>query len=291
MLRPDADARDSASLRKAPTLVLLLLVLLGITSARRVSADAAPESPRVSAAPSSRTCRLCGDHGWELELALPLWIPNVSGSLATGRAEGDSDFGKNLTIDSSFRYVMMAKLSMRVHAWGAQVDTFAASLTGAIGFTFSEGDVGHLDLSGGLLRMAASYRVPALELGRSDNPLLLSLAPYAGTRRYRIDESYTGQRIDQDVRTKWWDPIVGLSAHLDFRMGLVLHAECDVGGFGLGNQLAWWFASSLEYGFLDWFAASVGWTFARFEQDSERAGLDLTLSMSGPQLTLSFYMQ
>jgi len=272
-------------------LAVLVLFCLAVVPATRVSADAS-ETPRVSDASSSRTCRLCGNQGWEVKLAVPLWIPTVTGSLGTARAEGpDRDFGQQLRIDSSIRFAMMAELSMRYRAWGLRVDTFGASLTSAIGFTTAGGDFGHVDVSGGMLRMAASYRVPVVELGRFARPLLLSFVPYLGTRAYRIGVGYEGQNTDRDEVFKWWDPIVGLSVHIDFRIGLVVHTECDVGGFGLGNEVAWWFAHSLEYGFLDWMSASLGWTFVRFEQDSNQRNLDLTLSMSGPQVTLSFYIQ
>jgi hypothetical protein len=258
------------------------------------SATAAAQSERASDGPLSRKCRLCGTDELELELGVPLWLPSVTGSFASGQAgDPDSDFGKHLRFDSTLRFALMGRLRMRAGPWGVLVDTFGAQIVGELGFNFGQGELGHVDLAGGILRLAASYQLPALEFGKPERPLVLRFVPYAGTRFYRIGGDFESPVAAFEDKWTWWDPIVGLGMLIDFRVGLVLRSEADAGGFGAGNDIAWWFASALEYGIADWMGISLGWNFVRFEQETGSGShqLDLTLSMSGPVLALSFYMQ
>jgi hypothetical protein len=274
--------------RRACAVAILALIFC------QFGATAAAEPERASDGPLSPKCRLCGSRELELELGLPAWLPSVTGSFANGEATGgESDFGEQLRFDSALRFVMMGRLRMRAGPWGVLIDTFGAQLVGDLGFTFAEDDIGHVDLAAGILRLATSFRTPAVEFGKPHRPLLLRFAPYAGTRFYRIGASFERSAYAYEDKWNWWDPIVGLGAALDFRVGLVLRSEFDAGGFGAGSEIAWWFSSALEYGFLDWLALSLGWNFVRFEQDigSGANHLDLTLALNGPVLTLSFYMQ
>jgi len=88
----------------------------------------------------------------------------------------------------------------------------------------------------------------------------------------------------------WVDPIVGLRYYGDLGESVSFRARADVGGFGVGSDLAWNANALLGYSFGSCCAAQLGYRILslRFGSGSggDRVGYDLT--MAGPIIGLSF---
>jgi hypothetical protein len=244
-------------------------------------------------APPSKHCRVCGTDSLAFEVTIPLWMPSVSGSFSSGRIDtsGESDFGKRIRVDSSLTYAFMGRIAGRYGPYGLVLDSFGAQMAQGVGFTFAEGDTGHVDIAGALVRSAFFYRLPVLAISRSERPLLLSFTPYAGMRSYVLWADFQRSAGSAEDKRVWFDPILGGGVHLDLRNGLVIHLEGDIGGFGAGSKIAGYLSGSVEYAFIDWFALGAGWNFIRFRQEigTGQHEFDVSLALNGPVVALSFY--
>ena len=99
-----------------------------------------------------------------------------------------------------------------------------------------------------LVRLFALYRVTALEATQGVSVL-------AGLRYNSHDvdvDTYDGPPdLDLAFSEGWWDPTVGVRYHTPLPGNFMVTASAEVGGFGIGSQLAW-SATGV-----------VGWRFSR----------------------------
>jgi hypothetical protein len=125
----------------------------------------------------------------------------------------------------------------------------------------------------------------ARDLGRSWEWL-------AGARYYELDTAVdlsaggVPSGSSEDERA-WVDPIVGARYHPEFG-DWSLRARADVGGFGVGSDLAWNASALVGYRFSRWCSIQAGYRVLSldFSSDSERVAYDLT--MKGPVLGVTF---
>ena len=265
--------------------LLLAIVALSVGLSTRASA-ADPEKT-----PISRTCRLCNHLAPELSLAVPVWVPMVIGTF------GYDSSAPPLQIDSSLRFAFMGRL--RARAWGIELEAESFGL----GFnsrsnrrdersdTDTDTDTAEgLDASAIISRGTVAYRLPVIAFGHTLRAVLLEFVPYAGARLQRVGVSLpasesTGAR---ELTHTWSYGLAGMAIDFDFRVGLTLHLEVDVGGFKPDSNMAWWAAISTQYAFTNWLSLGAGWNSYRLVHDTDP--LDLRLHLNGPELTLSFYL-
>lgn len=289
----------------------LVVILAGLSVARVAGAESYPAASNPAersttdgtSAPlpvdrrPSRRCALCGDErSYDVELAIPLWVPFVSGHLATGQKDTsnpDSSWGERLSVDSNLLFFFFGRLAARYGPSGLLIDSAGATFAEDISFTLTDGEIAKLSASAFLVRSAFTYRTPPIRLGHRPRPFLLTFVPYGGMRFVRITLDWTGIATDFSRHTLWVDPIVGSRVHVDFRNGLTFYVEGDVGGFTAGSTIAGWASAVIEYAFVDWFALGAGWNYYRFRQDIQAGdrSLDAAITVTGPQLTLSFHLR
>jgi hypothetical protein len=237
--------------------------------------------------PISRTCRLCSRLAPELSLGVPVWVPMVIGTF------GYDSSAPPLQIDSSLRFAFMGRLKAR--AWGIELEGESFGL----GFNSrsdrreerSDTDAAEgLDASALISRGTVAYRLPVIAFGHTTRAVLLEFVPYAGARLQRVGVSLpaTESTEARDFTHTWSYGLAGMAIDFDFRVGLTLHLEVDVGGFKPDSNMAWWGAISTEYAFTSWFGLGAGWNSYRLVHDTDP--LDLRLHLNGPELTLSLYL-
>jgi hypothetical protein len=276
-----ADGRRTraqpARLRRSFALAAALaaaLVSLGVAS-RASAAD--PEKT-----PLSRTCRLCDRLAPELAIGMPLWVPVVVGTFGY-----DSSLPP-LQIDSSLRFAFVGRLGVRLWGVELQAESFGVGFNSR--FQQHAHKLPEVDSFAIVSRAVAAYHLPVIAFGRSSRAVLLGFTPYAGARQQRIDADLpaTAMTEAQELSLSWWYGVAGLAIDWDFRVGLTLRFEADVGGFKPDSDLAAWGAIRSEYAITGWLGLSAGWNFYRLKH--EVALTDLQVRLNGPELALSFYI-
>ena len=257
----------------------LALAALNVGVARRASAADPDEIP------ISRTCRLCSRLAPELGLGLPVWVPTVIGTF------GYDSSAPPVQIDSSIRFAFMGRLTAR--AWGIelQAESFGLGFNSRFDRRKERSDTAEgLDASALMTRGTVAWRLPVLAFGSSPRALLLEFVPFVGARLQHVGVSIpASQSIEaREFTHAWWYGLAGLGLDFDFRVGLTVHLEADVGGFKPDSDMAWWAAISTEYAFTSWFALGAGWN--AYWLTHQASPVDLRLHLNGPELTLSFYI-
>jgi len=257
----------------------LLVVALSVGVAAPASAAAPDDTP------ISRTCRLCSRLAPELGLGVPVWVPMVIGTF------GYDSSAPPLQIDSSLRFAFMGRLMARAGGIELKAESFGLGFNSRFDRRDEHAEtVEGLDASALISRGSVAYRLPVIAFGRSSRAVLLEFVPYGGARLQRVGATLPASQATeaQEFSHSWWYGLGGLAVDFDFRIGLTLHLEFDVGGFKPDSDMAWWGAISTEYAFTSWFGLSAGWNSYRLEHDA--APVDLRLHLNGPELTLSFYL-
>ncbi|MEP9388851.1 hypothetical protein ABLE71_16600 [Mesorhizobium sp. KR9-304] len=128
----------------------------------------------------------------------------------------------------------------------------------------------------------ASYRVV-----ENDSTTLDLLA---GGRLWYVDMdvTLTGPAIvRQDSGSKTWvDPIVGMAGTVALGNGFGLHAEADIGGFGVGADLDWQALGTLQYRYNDSVTLEAGYRYLDVDYDND--GFVFDVAMHGPIIGASF---
>jgi hypothetical protein len=120
---------------------------------------------------------------------------------------------------------------------------------------------------------------------------LVALAPLAGARltylRVELDVD-PGPTVDDSE--SWVDPLIGLRGDLELTERLALFAEADVGGFGIGSDLAWNAQLFLTYRTAVFGVATdlaLGYRALRQDYDHNDFAYDVTTS--GPIIGAAFH--
>ncbi|HEY0467589.1 MAG TPA: hypothetical protein VGC79_25490, partial [Polyangiaceae bacterium] len=227
----------------------------------------------------------CSRFATELWLGVPVWLPMVVGTF------GYASSAPPVQIDSSLRFAFMGRLMAR--AWGIELnaESFGLGFNSRFDRRAERSDTAEgLDASALISRGSVAYRLPVIAFGQSSRAVLLGFVPYAGARLQRVGVSLPASPANeaQEFAHSWWYGLAGLAIDVDFRVGLTLHLEVDVGGFKPDSNMAWWASISTEYAFTSWFGLGAGWNSYLIEHDA--APVDLRLHLNGPELTLSFYL-
>lgn len=139
------------------------------------------------------------------------------------------------------------------------------------------------------------YRVVDWEFARNSlgEPQSLAIEPTLGARlNYlrgeidaRLDAGGQGARRQVDESQTWVDPLVGVNVVLRLSERWGVRSEADIGGFGVGSDLAWNAQAALTYRFtaagFDAFAAAG---YRALSWDYEDGGFEWDVVMHGPML-------
>ena len=85
--------------------------------------------------------------------------------------------------------------------------------------------------------------------------------------------------VSASADTDWVDPIVGLRAQWNFHEKWFLAAKSDIGGFGVGSDLAWTLQGTVGYHFTDCVSAELG--YRHLQTDYEDGNFTYDMAETG----------
>jgi hypothetical protein len=236
-------------------------------------------SARASAAQSGDPAP--GDEGWSFTLAPYYWAAGFDGDLTLDGQEiegdGDSDgFPGELSLSG-----FLGHFEARKEPWAFALSPVFVDV--AIDGDDTPPANTDLELSGAIVEGFATYA-----LGSGWDVL-------AGVRYYSLEGvaevTLAGvPQPDLDADTSWFDPIVGIRYATAFADDWSFHARTDVGGFGVGSNLAWNADAALGYRLATWASLFLGYRALDFDfadgSGSDRVEYDVRLW--GPLVGVSF---
>ncbi len=223
---------------------------------------------------------------WRITVAPYVWMTSLDGHITVQGLKGKlnldfSDVLENLSLAG------MLLVDVQKGPWIVTANFVGASL---------EADATNdIKVTNDVINLgtAIAYQVVDHELRRSASgqPLSLRLAPLAGARvtylRAELDND-AGPSVDESET--WVDPLIGLRADLDLTERVALAAEADVGGFGVGSDLAW--NAQL---FLTWrtslfgVATDLALGYRALKQDYDHNDFTYDVTTSGPIIGAAFH--
>ncbi len=248
--------------------------------------------PAVVAAPG-RLADPCCTPGTRWHVTLGAWIWGVEGTVGNAGREASvsSDWTDTLEAIDKLEFALNARLRVEWGRWAASVEVDGAEVAdsatfrrlgttvdGALSLWTVQAQLGY-GFAGGRLGCDACSPVACAEV-------------YGGARLMAVDASIgvttPGAAGGVDGSKTWVDPLVGLRGELRWPGGLSLLVEADVGGFGVGSDLAWHVLGAVRYAFSRTVSVGAGWKV--LDVDYAADGFTFDARLSGPfvALTLSW---
>lgn len=229
-------------------------------------------------------CACCAPRS-RFALSLPVWVPGVTGTLATGtqEAETEGNLVDKLVNDvvTELRFAFVGRVEFLSNRWWGMVDLFGATLGSEIDWRVGTGQT-DVELDALIGRVALGYEGWRLPTGGCRGACV-TITPYLGLRGYHLDLSING--VGQD-RT-WVDMIGGVEVRwwLSPRWSLRLLADAGFGPWEEGSEYSWTAGLEVHWRVSRWFSIFAGYNVlaVKYDLDSgNRFLVDLTLA--GPQL-------
>ncbi len=258
-------------------------------SAATVIGDGAQlELPFTPVYGSASSC--CGPRG-RLDLSLPIWVPGVTGTLATGTQEASTDGGffdrfvlvKEAITELEFAFVGRVEGSWK--RWWGLVDGYGARIGSDVDWTVGNSTTS-VKLEVLIARAVVGYeawRVPAF--GRCDS--CITFTPYAGVRYFDVDLTVNNAQGSSD----WLDGIVGLETRWWISPRWNVRVLADIGtGIDDGSEYCWTAAAEVHFRLARWCSLFAGYSVLGVKYDRNTANrfvVDVTLA--GPQLGFTIH--
>jgi hypothetical protein len=204
-----------------------LLALLGLA----LLAGAAPAAAQSTDEPA-------GDQ-WVIRVAPYLWATSLDGNATVKGIKSDVDLSfSDILKDLSLAGMLLADV---------QKGNFGVAVNGVFARLSPDNDANGVRIKSiaDLLQLGVApyYRVVdwIYRTTASGKPMRLIVEPEAGFRftylRAELDVRHGGPSVDESE--SWVDPIIGSRFAIDLSERWNLSAEGNVGGFGVGSDLAW----------------------------------------------------
>lgn len=251
---------------------------------------------RQACYPRQRCCRP-RRKAWQFKASVPVWIPGVSGTFGEGGIEVDADSGVGDVLDDLFDvetnldFAFVGSFDARRGPWVFSVEGFGVKLGNSLNFKLIDGTLVDAKIGAIIASARAGYRVWTRPFHLFGRRACFEVDAFAGLRYYYASFNVTlPLGIRMDASNGWIDPIVGLDTRLTLSRHLSLRVKGDVGGFGVGADIAWWLVTELEYRFSRLFSLSAGWGFmdADYSSGSGDDAFRWNLTLSGPMLIAGF---
>ena len=236
---------------------------------------------------------------WRFSFTLPLWIPSISGSFASGGTSvntGGSLGGLSGVLDrlapdtsTSLEFFFMGRFAAMKGPWTLVAEGYYASLDETVDWKIREEDTtGSLDAA--ILRAYAAWQERS-PLGQGPGAAVLAVGPYVGARAYIIDvhaNPASGPSVDGSK--SWIDPIVGVRADVTFRNGASIDLVADVGGVVTGSDPSWSFDAEISWPLGRHWAVVAGWTVLDIDYRVGSGDRDFTMNigLSGPHVGVTY---
>jgi hypothetical protein len=219
-----------------------------------------------------------GSNGWEFAIVPYLVAAGMDGSITVKGIEADVDVPFSDIIDN-LDFAAMVHFDMRNERWVLTSDLFYVDLEGRNDIALGTATAA---VQQTLFEIAGGYRV---------SPVFTLLA---GARWVDLENQirYTGQILDEEVSAgkSWIDPFVGVHFMAPLAERWWFGARGDVGGFGVGSDVAW--QAYADIGFRASKVVSIILGYRAIDMDYEDgSGHDLfryDMLIAGPQIAVAF---
>lgn len=267
-------------------LLCLLFSLLLLPHALVLAGPEITESKSVAPAPAP-CCEPPKE--WEFRIGFPGWVPLIDGDFGVGRVVAPVHIGFDEVL-ADLDAIAVLSLSVRRGRWEVFGDGEYLSVSDSVqlpDLLFTDADI---KLKTGFWQMFLGYRLINCEKGH----LMLFAGArynYAGSDfniannadpRFPLLRQALG--IPADLRVSgshdWVDPIVGIGGKVRIFKATSLYGKAQVGGFGVGSDLAYQIGGGVEFQISRWFYTDLGWRFMQNDYSSDR--FTNKTSLNGP---------
>jgi hypothetical protein len=241
-------------------------------------------------------CGCGGRRRNQVDLTIPIWVPGVTGSFASGSTSVDADrpegdgFLKAPEIATSVEFAFMGRVDARFDRWILYADAFGVKLDETLDARVNSLDAeGEIDAWVG--RLLGGYRVvDHRSLGGCTR---IDVDALAGARfcyaEISLDEPEALAFSKDDF---WVDPLVGARVRVDLPGPVDLQVLGDVGGFDVGSELSWALTVEATWRVSRRISILLGYSWLSVEYDvgSDDDRFVLDLDVRGPQLGITFHL-
>lgn len=134
-------------------------------------------------------------------------------------------------------------------------------------FRIAEGPAGFFDVYGGF-----RYNYTSLDIN-ADRSNRFVLIP---------------RDIDDSGSKTWTDPLIGLRGQWNINDKWFLAGKGDIGGFGVGSDLAWSLQGTVGYNFTESVSAEIGYRYLHTDYDNGRLTYDVAQAGAFVGLNINF---
>jgi hypothetical protein len=213
---------------------------------------------------------------WEYTLAPYFWFSGAKGSAKVAGEDFDIDLGGLGELNAVFSFQLEAQRK-KLAGWLAITVTDLEQET-----TTEGGEAGTFRLKVLRPEMAAAYRFFASRK--------MAFEAYAGFRytdwrpRFELKVQVPGEPTAIEVQKGWFDPIIGARFRARIGPRIPVFIRGDVGGFGVGAELAWLAQAGLGYMFSPGFglAGSYRYYYTDYKSGSVESGYAYDADQHGP---------
>lgn len=241
----------------------------------------------TGAAPAAAQSTDAADTGdrWLVRVAPYLWATSLDGNATVKGIKSDVDVSfSDILEDLSLAGMLLADV---------QKNRFGVAVNGVFARLSPDSEVGpiKIDTTSDMVQLGVApyYRVVdwAYRMSPSGKPLRLVVEPEVGFRltylRAELDVRNGGPSVDDSE--SWVDPLIGSRFGIDLSVRWNLTAETNVGGFGVGSDLAWNVQGFVGYRTsLFGMPTTLAAGYRALHQDYDHDDFEWDVTMNGPVL-------
>ncbi len=204
----------------------------------------------------------------EFTIGIPVWFPGFRGSFSIdditieGEGKNNELLSQLFNSESNIDYYFVGKFGVTLKKWQIQGDVFGGKFKNAIAFSYNQNSLASIEIFTIMPRLFVDYQMFEHDFERRPLKKRIEIWPYVGCRYFHV--SITNQQYsvipEFDINRKWIDPLLGFIVQMMINRFTFLF-ENDLGGFGLGSDLTYWFQLSAEYKVAKFLAIKLGWIY------------------------------
>jgi hypothetical protein len=204
---------------------------------------------------------------WTFDFSLYGVAASMSGDIAVGPVDANLDVGFDKIWDN-LEFAAMGTVRVGYGRWALTTDIIY------MGLGLYNQDM-HVDLDQWLVEPTLSYRVSKY------------FEPLVGVRYNNLNADIIGPSGRNPSGTQdWWDPIVGANLTLPLAKSFSFNVRGDIGGFGVGSDLAWQAFPYFDWRFANWGSLQLGyrWLSTDYETGSGASRFKYDMLIHGPHI-------
>lgn len=221
-----------------------------------------------------------GADEWKQELTPYLWGSNLQGSVTVGSVTAGVDLGFGDIVDN-LEMGFMGAYRVSNDRWSVTLDTMymglGATSRGANGVLAAEMDVDQASIE-----LSAGYAV-------TERLTVIGGLRYADIEARIAVNGPSSTLLKGSSAHDWVDPIVGLEYRVPLSSKWSFALRGDVGGFGIGSDLAWQALATVRFDVSDRVAAVAAYRYidTDYEAGSGASYFRYDVVTAGPALGLA----